>query len=80
MISEEPAAPNTKIEPKRLRTDMKSVIKLDKEGIQVLLVIIQFKELHPCLLSRTLERGEREREKEREMYAHTTCNGHLSTR
>ena len=39
-----------------LRTDvMKSVMKLDKEGIQVLLVIIQFKELHPCLLSRTLK-------------------------
>jgi len=34
---------------------MKSVMKIDKEGIQVLLVIIQFKELHPCLLSRTLK-------------------------
>jgi hypothetical protein len=34
---------------------MKSVMKLDKEGIQVLLVIIQFKELYPRLLSRTLK-------------------------
>jgi len=32
---------------------MKSVMKLDKEGIQVWLVIIQFKELHPCWLTRT---------------------------
>jgi len=32
---------------------MKSVMKLDKEGIQVLPVIIQFEELHPCWLTRT---------------------------
>jgi len=40
----------------------------------VLLVIIQFKELHPCLLSRTLKTHTYTH-----THTHTTCNRHLST-
>jgi len=49
---------------------MKSVMKLDKEGIQVLPVIIQFEELHPCWLTRT---------QKTHTHTHKTCNRNLST-